>query len=244
MLNQDVNTKPTDLNFQKNNTANMNNNILINKNIISDILTSNQVSVHILNRYSRSNRSSSQSIQIFKMNGDNTLINGPGVGTNKKNEAKNNENCDLKPQRKTNNNFNFNQVIELNKSKSSQKANHKALSIQNSPKEEDNKTLNNNLSNNFSSKSIDTEKEKKRLGNAVSIKGHSVNSSSININLSERISKIENKLHNLNTKVNKSQIFNNSNNINLDSRVKSLNDVSQYEESKIIKNKSFLSYNN
>jgi hypothetical protein len=58
-----------------------------------------------------------------------------------------------------------------------------------------------------------------------------LNTSSINLNISERMSKIENKLNNI--KINAS--------LNLDSRVKSFNDMSAYDESKIIKNKSFLS---
>lgn len=72
----------------------------------------------------------------------------------------------------------------------------------------------------------------------------SLHTSSISINISERMSKIEEKLNNLNSKVNSSQIFSNSGNMNLDSRVKSYNDMSEFEESKIIKNKSFFSLNN
>jgi hypothetical protein len=59
-----------------------------------------------------------------------------------------------------------------------------------------------------------------------------LNTSSINLNISERMSKIENKLNNI--KMNVSHL-------NLDSRVKSFNDMSALDESKIIKNKSFLS---
>jgi hypothetical protein len=56
------------------------------------------------------------------------------------------------------------------------------------------------------------------------------------INLSKRIDKIEEKLNSINAKVNSSKGY-------MDSRIKSQNDISGIDESKIIKNRSFLSYN-
>jgi hypothetical protein len=77
------------------------------------------------------------------------------------------------------------------------------------------------------------------------VKNNSViNNSSISIDILERISKIDNKLNNINLKVDSSGLIDNKNNLNLDSRVKSENDISGMEESMIIKNKSFLSFNN
>ena len=155
------------LDIHNDNKLHHHNNIIIDKNVISDILSSNQVSVNIKNRYSRFNKSSSQSIQIFKLNSEETAEN-------------------------------------LSKNQ---------IKVKNIPV----KITNSNIP---SSKII--------------------NNSSIN--LSERLSKIENKMSSINSQMNSSKIFTNkdtSNNLNLDSRIKSLNDVSEFLDSKIIKEKSF-----
>ncbi len=57
----------------------------------------------------------------------------------------------------------------------------------------------------------------------------------LDVKITQRISKIEEKLAQLNYKL--------PNNMILDSRIKSLNDASKLDESKIVKNKSFLSNN-
>jgi hypothetical protein len=160
------------LDIHNDNKLHHHNNIIIDKNVISDILSSNQVSVNIKNRYSRFNKSSSQSIQIFKLNSEETAEN-------------------------------------LSKNQ---------IKVKNIPV----KITNSNIP---SSKII--------------------NNSSIN--LSERLSKIENKMSSINSQMNSSKIFTNkdtSNNLNLDSRIKSLNDVSEFLDSKIIKEKSFFSHYN
>ncbi len=171
-----------------------NNNIIIDKNIISDILSSNQVSVNIKNRYSRSNGSNSQSIQIFKLNAEDTL-------------------------KKTDNLNNFNQIMDIKNN------NDKQNNIINPENNKLNKSLTFNKS-----------KDSKNVTHKHSSSSYLHTS---HISLSERISKIENKLNNLNAKVNSSQILS----VNLDSRVKSVTDGSELVESKIIKSKSFLSQN-
>ena len=166
-----------------------NNNIKVSKEVISEILSNNQISV---NRNSPggsycNSQSKSESIQIFKIN--------PEVKDSKKSVKKGNINSVT----------NFNQMIQLEPKKETPKEKEPPHKLQ--PKDQDSISL---------------------------------HTSSINLNISERMSKIENKLSNINARVNNSQFKEK----NLDSRVKSHNDLSAYEESKIIKNKSFFSVNN
>lgn len=56
----------------------------------------------------------------------------------------------------------------------------------------------------------------------------------------ERMSKIDEKFNSINTKLNNSNVYNMK---SFDSRVRSQNDIS-VDESRIVKNKSFLSFNN
>lgn len=159
----------------------INNINIANKNIIqiSDILSSNQISIK------EKNRKNTQSVHIFQKNFEKAYLN------------------DLTEQTKTipvlyTNNLNTNsqQLSGTNTFKESQ------ADYNNANKNNTNPSLHN---------------------------------SSININLSERMSKIEEKMNKINQKLN---------NVNLDSRIKSVNDISALDESKIIKNKSFLSFNN
>lgn len=67
----------------------------------------------------------------------------------------------------------------------------------------------------------------------------SLQSSSVHLDLDERISKINTKLENLDQVINKST--NNKHIVNIDSRIKSQNDISLMSDSNIVKNKSFYS---
>jgi hypothetical protein len=131
---------------------------------------------------------------------------------------------------------------EINKQEAKEERNKKENSIN------INKSIRNEV-NNSNSNSVNSRQNcfvnSNNNFNQKKPESESLHSSSIDIHLSERMSKIEEKMNGFNIKMKDSYIVNNmQNNNNLDSRVKSQNDISEFEGSKIIQNKSFLSFNN
>ncbi len=87
--------------------------------------------------------------------------------------------------------------------------------------------------NSYNSKLVCTDNHK--FKGQTKAQNSTLHPSVLDLKITQRISKIEEKLAQLNYKL--------PNNMILDSRIKSLNDASELEESKIVKNKSFLSNN-